>query len=87
MDTIGTFERTSSTLQLVGDQYLSRLYRLLSDRFHLSEWASNVRQAIDVAAGVHETLSSQSAMYRLELLELSVVALIVFEIVLAVLGK
>jgi hypothetical protein len=86
MDTVGTFERASSALQLVGDQYLSRLYRLLSDRFHLVEWANNVRQAIDVAAGVHETLSSQSAMFRLELLELTVVALILIEIVLAFFG-
>ncbi len=86
MDAVGTFERASGTLQLVGDQYLSRLYRLLADRFHLTEWAGNVRQAIDVAADVHETLSSQSAMFRLELLELSVVALIVLEIVLALLG-
>jgi hypothetical protein len=86
MDTVGTFERASSALQLVGDQYLSRLYRLLSDRFHLVEWANNVRQAIDVAAGVHETLSSQSAMFRLELLELTVVAMILIEIVLAFFG-
>lgn len=86
MDTVGTFERASGTLQLVGDQYLSRLYRLLADRFHLAEWAGNVRQAIDVAADVHETLSSQSAMFRLELLELTVVALIVLEIVLALFG-
>jgi len=86
MDTVGTFERASGTLQLVGDQYLSRLYRLLADRFHLAEWAGNVRQAIDVAADVHETLSSQSAMFRLELLELSVVALIVLEIILAMVG-
>ena len=86
MDTVGTFERASGTLQLVGDQYLSRLYRLLADRFHLTEWAGNVRQAIDVAADVHETLSSQSAMFRLELLEFTVVALIVIEILLALAG-
>jgi hypothetical protein len=86
MDTVGTFERANSALQLVGDQYLSRLYRLLSDRFHLTEWAGNVRQAIDVAADVHETLSSQSAMFRLELLEITVVALILLEIVLALVG-
>lgn len=86
MDAVGTFERANSALQLVGDQYLSRLYRLLSDRFHLVEWAGNVRQAIDVAASVHETLLSQSAMFRLELLEITVVALILLEIILALLG-
>ncbi|QDU30667.1 hypothetical protein ETAA8_58140 [Anatilimnocola aggregata] len=86
MDAVGTFERADSTLQLVGDQYLSRVYRLLADRFHLREWAQNVRQAIDVTSDVHETLAEQSSMFRLELLELSVVVLIILEIVLAIVG-
>jgi hypothetical protein len=87
MDAVGTFERASGALQLVGDQYLSRLYRLLSDRFHLPQWANNVRQALDVAEGVHQTLSAQSSMFRLELLEMTVVVLILIEIVLAIVGK
>jgi hypothetical protein len=87
MDAVGTFERASSALQLVGDQYLSRLYRLLAERFHLPQWADNVRQALDVAEGVHETLSSQSAMFRLELLEMTVIVLILIELVLALFGK
>lgn len=87
MDAVGTFERASGALQLVGDQYLSRLYRLLSDRFHLPQWANNVRQALDVAEGVHRTLSSQSSTYRLELLELTVVVLILIELMLAMFGK
>jgi hypothetical protein len=87
MDVVGTLERASGVLQLVGDQYLSRLYRLLSERFHLRQWADNVRQALDVAEGVHQTLSSQSSMYRLELLELTVVVLILIELLLALFAK
>lgn len=83
LDSVITFERASSTLQLVGDQYLSRVYRMLSSRFCLREWSENVRAALDVAEGVHEILSSQSAMLRLELLELVVVLLIALEIGLA----
>jgi hypothetical protein len=83
LDAVGTFERAGSTLQLVGDQYLSRLYRLASDRFHLSQWAEQVRQALDVAESVQQTLLTQSSMYRLELLEITVIALILIDIVLA----
>ena len=83
LDAVATFERASSALQLEGDQYLGRIYQMLSARFHLREWSDNVRRALDVAQGVHEILSSQSAMYRLELLELIVVLLIMLEIGLA----
>jgi hypothetical protein len=83
LDAVGTFERASSVLQLVGDQYLSRVYRLLSQRFRLDEWGQNVQRSLDVAQSVHATLSSQSSMYRLELLELAIVLLILFEIVMA----
>jgi hypothetical protein len=86
LDAVGTFERASSVLQLVGDQYLARLFRLLSQRFRLDEWGQNVQRSLDVAQGVHETLSSQSSMYRIELLELTIVLLIVFEIVMAFIG-
>lgn len=86
LDAVATYERASSALQLVGDQYLGRIYQLLSTRFHLAEWSENVRRSLDAAQGVHEILSSQSAMYRLELLEVIVVLLIMLEIGLAFAG-
>lgn len=87
MDAVGTFERAGGALQLVGDQYLARLYRLLADRFHLAEWAQNVRQALEITEDVHKTLSEQGSMYRLELLEITVILLILIEIVMAFAGK
>jgi hypothetical protein len=87
IDAVGTFERANSALPLVGDQYLARLYRLLVARFRLDDWADSIRRSLDVAEGVHDTLSSQSAMFRLELLELIVVLLILVEIVLAFVGR
>lgn len=86
IDTVGTFERASSALVLVGDQYLARVYRLLAARFRLDDWAASIRRSLDVAEGVHDTLSSESSMFRLELLEAIVVLLILLEIVLAFAG-
>jgi uncharacterized Rmd1/YagE family protein len=77
------FERASSTLKLVGDQYLARIYRLMAGRFRLDEWSDNIRQSLEEAQGVYETLVNQSAAYRIELLEIIIVLLIVVEIVLA----
>jgi len=77
------FERTGNVLKLVGDQYLSRVYRLLSARFHLDEWGQSIRHSLDVVEGVYQVLSDQAAKYRTELLELIIVVLITFEIAMA----
>jgi hypothetical protein len=83
IDAVVLFERASSTLKLVGDQYLARVYRLMARRFRLDEWSANIRQSLEEAQGVYETLVNQSAAYRIELLEIIIVLLIVVEIVLA----
>jgi hypothetical protein len=80
IDSVVLFERTSNALKLVGDQYLARLYRLLTARFRLEEWTSSIRESIAEAQGVYEILTAQSANTRLELLELVVIVLIAFEI-------
>ncbi len=81
----GLFERTENVLKLVGDQYLARVYRLLSMRFHLQEWEESIQRKLEVGEGVYQVLSDQAATYRTEVLEIIVIILIVLEIVLALL--
>lgn len=83
METELMFERAGNAFQLVGDQYLARLYRLLSERFHLGEWSGSIRQTLDVVEGVYQVLSDQSASHRIEIMELIVIVLIAGEIVLS----
>lgn len=75
-------ERTVNVLKLVGDQYLARVYRMLSARFHLEEWQQSVRQSLDVLEGVYRAVSDQAATLRTELLEWIIILLIFSEIVL-----
>lgn len=77
------FERTSNVLKLVGDQYLARVYRLLSTRFHLEEWEENIQRKLEAVESAYQIVSDQAAAHRMELLELIVVILILMEIVLA----
>lgn len=77
------FERTSNVLKLVGDQYLSRLYRLLSARFHLDEWAQSIQRTLGVVEGVYQVLSDQASTARTEILEVIIILLILWELVLA----
>lgn len=76
-------ERTSNVLKLMGDQYLARTYRLLATKFHLEEWAQSIHRSLAVAESVYQVLSDQASRYRTELLELTVILLIAFEIVMA----
>jgi hypothetical protein len=78
------FERTSNALKLVGDQYLARVYRLLSARFHLPDWEQDVRQKLEVLEGVYEVISNQAAHFRSESLEIVVVVLILIEVILSI---
>jgi hypothetical protein len=79
----GLFERTGNVLKLVGDQYLARVYRLVSTRFHLREWERNIQRKLETAEGVYQVLSDQAASHRSEFMEIIVIVLIVLEVVLA----
>ncbi len=76
-------ERSGNVLKLMGDQYIARVYILLSKRFHLEDWEQSIRRSLDVVEGVYSVISDQSTTYRTELLEAIIVVLILFEILMA----
>src|SRR5581483_9187773 len=82
LEATGLFERTGNVLKLVGDQYLARIYRQLSARFHLKDWERSIRRKLDVIEGIYEAFSDQAAHRRAEFLELVIILLIAVEIVL-----
>jgi hypothetical protein len=83
VDANEVFERTGNVLKLVGDQYLARVYRQLAARFHLEAWEESIRRKLEVIEGLYKVLSDQANTGRGELLELTVVILILVEIVVA----
>jgi len=83
IDVNSIYERTGNVLKLVGDQYLARVYQLVSGRFHLHEWAQSIERSLAVVQSVYQVVSDQSATYRAEFLEMLIIALIAFDIVLA----
>ncbi len=80
------FERVTNALKLVGDQYLSRLYRLVSDRLHLADWDAGIARKLQTLEGIYGKLSDRASTRRLEVLEWVVILLIAFEILLTLLG-
>jgi hypothetical protein len=70
------FEGVDNALKLLGDQYLARLYRLASERFHLPQWDTAIERKLKVLDGIYEKLSTRAASRRFELLEIVIIVLI-----------
>jgi hypothetical protein len=75
-DAVVLFEGVDNALKLLGDQYLARLYRLASERFHLPQWDAAIERKLRVLDGIYEKLAARAASRRFEMLELVIIALI-----------
>ncbi|MDB4986974.1 MAG: hypothetical protein JWN04_2152, partial [Myxococcaceae bacterium] len=76
------FEGVDNALKLLGDQYLARLYRIASERFHLPQWDTAIERKLKVLDGIYEKMSSRAATKRFELLEVVIIVLIAVSSVL-----
>ena len=83
IDANNLFERTGNALKMVGDQYLARVYQMVAERFHLSQWEQSIRSSLDVVEGAYQVMSDQSGSFRVEMLEIIVIVLIAIELILA----
>jgi len=81
VDSAILFEGVNNALKLLGDQYLARVYRLASQRFHLAEWDASILRKLQTLESIYEKMSDQAANYRTEILEWIIILLIAFEIV------
>ena len=77
------FEGVNNALKLLGDQYLARVYRLASSRFHLAEWDASILRKLQTLDSIYQKMSDQAATRRIEMLEWIVIVLIATEIVLS----
>ncbi|HEV8124294.1 MAG TPA: hypothetical protein VGP80_08635 [Gemmatimonadales bacterium] len=62
-------------------------YRLVSQRFRLSEWDGGITRKLQTIDGIYQKLSDRTSARRLEALEWIVILLIALEIVLPFLGR
>ncbi len=80
VDSAILFERVTNALKLVGDQYLARVYRLASQRFHLEEWDASILRKLETLNSIYGKMSDQAATRRLEVLEWIIIILIAVSI-------
>lgn len=76
------FEGVNNALKLLGDQYLARVYRLVSRRFHLEQWDASILRKLDTLESIYQKMSDENAGRRMEILEWIIIILIAVSIVL-----
>jgi hypothetical protein len=76
-------ERLENAVKIIGDFYLARLYQGAVRRFRLPAWQEAVLRKQRLLAGVHQLLNDSADTRRAELLELTIILLILWEVVAA----
>lgn len=76
------FEGVSNALKLIGDQYLARVHRLASQRFHMAQWEASIARKLETLDGIYQRISEQAAHVRMEILEWIIIVLIAVSILM-----
>ena len=79
-------DRTENALKLVGDVYAARLLALVHSRLGVTSWRESVRDKLRTLDEIYRFAVDQTAMERGEVLEMAIVAILVFELVLFFMG-
>jgi len=80
-------EQLENAVKIVGDFYLARLYRSAVRRFRLREWKNTVLRKQRLLAEVNGLMKDAADQRRAELLEITIVLLILWEVLYAFLRR
>jgi hypothetical protein len=79
-------DRTENALKIVGDVYAARLFALAAARIGLNQWKASVQEKLRTLADIYRFAVEQTSMARGEVLEITVVVILVIELVLFLAG-
>lgn len=82
VDSALLFERVTNSVKLLGDQYLARVYRLASQRFHLQAWDAGILRKLQALEDIYDKMTDRAASRRMEVLEWVIILLIALEILI-----
>lgn len=77
------FEQVTNTLKLFGDQYLARVHRLISQRFHLESWDASITRKLHTLNSIYGKMTESAASWRMEMLEWIIIVLITISIIVS----
>ena len=82
LDSALLFEQVTNALKLIGDQYLSRVYSLVSRRFQIAQWDDSINRKLGAIDSIYAKMMDRAATRRMEVLEWIIIILIAVSIVL-----
>jgi hypothetical protein len=85
-DSTETVERAENALKVTDDVYLARIYTAALEIFRARAWRAGIDRKLGIIRETYEMLNAQAQTVRSELLEVTIILLIVLEIALALAG-
>jgi hypothetical protein len=79
-------DRTENALKIVGDVYAARLFALFGARLDLARWKTNVSEKLKTLDDIYRFSVEHLGIVRGELLEMTIIGILVFELVLFFMG-
>jgi hypothetical protein len=75
-------DRTQNALKMIGDIYAARLFQLVASRLGVGLWRASVEEKLKTLDDIYRFAVEQVGIARGQLLELTIVLILVFELVL-----
>src|SRR5574341_922234 len=85
LDSAILFEQVTNALKLIGEQYLARVYGLVSRRFRIGDWDAAITRKLATLESIYAKLTDRAAAQRMETLEWIIIVLIGVSIVISLL--
>ncbi len=79
-------DRTGNALKIVGDVYTARLFNLVAARLGLDGWKQSLERKLETLDDIYRFAVEQTGMSRGELLELTIIVILLVELVLFFMG-
>ena len=79
-------DKTENALKIVGDIYTARLFNLVAARLGLDRWKQNLESKLETLDDIYRFAVEQTGMSRGELLELTIIVILLVELVLFFMG-
>ena len=86
LDSAILFERVTNALKLIGEQYLARVYGLVSRRFRIGDWDAAITRKLATLESIYAKLTDRAAARRMETLEWIIILLFGVSIVISLVG-
>jgi hypothetical protein len=80
-------DELSNITKFFGDWYLARVYKGLSERFHLNDWQKMIDEKLKTLDNLYMILKQDKMNHWMLILEITIVLLFVLDVVLLVAGK